>query len=242
MDQSGKLYQPLGQWLYDRARLKRIWNDYYEVDTKNAYCREGSCWRQFVKIRKKYQKDNLLQWTPNERSVPCRLININKNTVQINKLTWSQSKEATTGNIQEAIDDQPEGIWQLLENHTWHIELFEAKELIEKEGGSIHAVSDGSSTDACISFGWVIATKTGIKIASGNSKGYRQTSSHQAESYDMVAVTAFLQIWKNFVDAKDVKLALWCDNKKLIQQVRQRFEYEDSYTIATLALDWDTVE
>ena len=241
-DGSGKLYQPLGQWRSDGASLKRIWNDYYDVTEKVIYRREGNCWRKFIKIGSKFYKDTIGPCTPASTSVPCRLKRVNREAVQICGNICKNANKYTDGLILEVLEQQPASIRELLRNHEWHVEPFEAYQCIIEDGGVIQAASDGSATDLCLTFGWVIATKTGKKLVSGNGQGYGQTSSHRAESYGMVAVTAMLSMWEQYVGAKDIKVQLWCDNKGLVQRVNQRRGYDYSYTTTTLAPDWDTVE
>jgi hypothetical protein len=87
------------------------------------------------------------------------------------------------------------------------------------QGRQLYEVSDGSMGHDSLSFGWVIGTDEGRKLAWGNGPGYGSNTSHRAEGWGKVAVAKFLLHLSRFTATtyrKTLRISSFADNKGLI--------------------------
>lgn len=133
---------------------------------------------------------------------------------------------------------------------TWETALFFGLTMLKphdlkhalSEPSSILIVCDGSAPDKA-SFGWIMSTPTGIRIASchGPASGYNPTS-YRAEGYVMLSPLRFMHHYTTFNNIAQINSPqLVCDNLGLVINVNKALQYDDYYTNATLASDWDVL-
>jgi hypothetical protein len=112
-------------------------------------------------------------------------------------------------------------------------------------GEILYEVSDGSSKRGSLSFGWVIGTETGQKLAWGKGPGYGTDTSHRAESWGKLSAAKFLYHLSRFTRIPlptTTRLISFADNKGLITTLQKRLQYQTAYPNSCLKTVWDLTE
>jgi hypothetical protein len=95
-----------------------------------------------------------------------------------------------------------------------------------EQGQSLYEVSDRSMNQDSISFGWILGTEDGRKLAWGKGPGYGKNTSHRAEGcWGKVAAAKFLFHLSRFTEKayrSDTRLTSFADNKGLITSGQRR--------------------
>jgi hypothetical protein len=104
-------------------------------------------------------------------------------------------------------------------------------------------VSDGSELRKMMSFGWVLSTPTGTRLARCYGPASGPNTSHHAKATGMLAVSSFLLRLSQFCNCHQKwHVRYVSDNQGLITRANDRLKYTHSYPNAILAPDWDSVE
>jgi hypothetical protein len=106
-------------------------------------------------------------------------------------------------------------------------------------------VSDGSDTEAAMSFGWILGTQSGRPLVQNYGPSFGIPSSHCAEAWGMLSGARFLlhyTIYTRHPILEHVKVESMSDNKGLIHRATDRKTYTNVYANSTLAPDWDITE
>jgi hypothetical protein len=114
----------------------------------------------------------------------------------------------------------------------------------QRQLSSLIAVSDGSSMDGNMTFGWTMSLPNGQRIAScaGPAPGTKD-SSFWAEAYGMLLMVRFLFHLFSFCDARQAwQIQLSTDNKPLLQRITEYQQYKTYFPNATSNADWDVVQ
>jgi hypothetical protein len=130
----------------------------------------------------------------------------------------------------------------------WEKQLMQRTEVLVAESTlsqvsnqRIIIASDSSVKDHRASYGWVIATTEGTRIAkcNGPAFGYKPTS-FRAEGYGLLSVLRFLyhsqQKW-----GWNHQYTILCDNKAMIDIMQELFKVDDTYPNYTLSAEWNVI-
>jgi hypothetical protein len=169
------------------------------------------------------------------RSLPCRVI------VDIHK----PKQFGPTECWERFIASQSKWIRHFLEEvHFYsddgHQNIDETLTLHDK-GGHLLSVSDGSVKFHNMSFGWIIATPDGRRLAAGCGPCEGRGNSLRAERAGMLAATLFLALLSHHMDHK-IKAKCISNNKELIRRMTEHKQYEEPFPNATLASEYDIIE
>jgi hypothetical protein len=105
-------------------------------------------------------------------------------------------------------------------------------------------VSDGGAIDDYGSYGWVVSTKEGIKIAQGSGSVFGcDPRSYRAEGYGGKAGTLFLIHCFTYcnVSIPEGQFTLYCDNKGLLKKLQYMRSYNNAINATVLHSEWDIV-
>jgi hypothetical protein len=102
--------------------------------------------------------------------------------------------------------------------------------------------SDGSDKDANMTFGWVLSTGQGKRLATCSGPAHGKSSSHRAEATGMLSGSSFIHRLSQYSGLSTDKLDLFSDNKGLITRIQARRQYSTNHPNAALAPDWDLVK
>ena len=101
--------------------------------------------------------------------------------------------------------------------------------------------SDGSVKGPKASFGWVLSTPKGTRLArcSGPAYGLKPTS-YRAEGYGILSCCRFLHHLHKLSSTATKPFTLYCDNKSMVQKTNQSpTNLDDIWPNSTLESDWD---
>jgi hypothetical protein len=116
---------------------------------------------------------------------------------------------------------------------------------LSSQGAILYKVSDGSMKNQSLSFGWVLGTNCGQKLAWGKGPGYGTDTSHRAEGWRKLAAAKFLFHLSKFTGtpySPSTRIISFADNKGLITTLCRRTHYTTPYPNACLKPDWDLTE
>jgi hypothetical protein len=104
-------------------------------------------------------------------------------------------------------------------------------------------VSDGSELSQKMTFGWVLCTASGIRLAICSGPAFGTGSSHRAEGTGMLSVARFLYHLSQYCNTTiHNPLVYTSDNLGLITCINQRLQYDNCFSNAYLVPDWDFTE
>ena len=107
--------------------------------------------------------------------------------------------------------------------------------------GQFLSVSDGSVKFHNMSFGWIIATPDGRRLAAGSGPCEGRGNSLRSEGAGMLAATLFMALISHHMNHQ-IKATCISDNKELIRRMTDHKQYKEPYPNATLASEYDIIE
>jgi len=145
------------------------------------------------------------------------------------------------------VRSQPEWIRMFLQEIHFYTDdgfanLDEILTVHDKEGYLL-SVSDGSVKFHNMSFGWIIASPDGQRLAAGAGAGPCQGrgNSLRSEGAGMLSATLFLALISHHMEHQ-LKVEFLSDNRELIRRMKDHQHYDDPYPNATLASEYDIIE
>ena len=144
--------------------------------------------------------------------------------------------------IEEEFAKEDPAIQDLLQHVTFLKEPYAIKAMLEQRYPCL-AVSDGSSKEESMTFGWSVHVGP-TEVIRCQGPAYGNATSHRAEGYGALSVFAALKVLFEFAEISfETQIRYGCDNLGLLKRITQRKSYKDSmYPNATNAPDWDLVE
>jgi hypothetical protein len=114
----------------------------------------------------------------------------------------------------------------------------------QRQLSTLITISDGSSMDGNMTFGWTMSLPNGQRIASCASPAPgSKDSSFRVEAYGMLSMVRFLFHLFSFCDAHQAwQIQLSTDNKPLLQRITEYQQYKTYFPNATSNADWDVVQ
>jgi len=169
------------------------------------------------------------------RSLPCKVI--------VDKTTRKQY--GPTECWDSFIASQPSWIRNFLEEvHFYTDDGYQNIDEIliqHDQFGHLLSVSDGSVKFHNMSFGWIIATPDGRRLAAGCGPCEGRGNSLRSEGAGMLAATLFMALISHHMH-HTIKAKCISDNKELIRRMTEHKQYEEPYPNATLASEYDIIE
>jgi hypothetical protein len=105
-------------------------------------------------------------------------------------------------------------------------------------------LGDNGSKLACkMTFGWILCTSNGLRLAICSGPAYGTGTSHRAKATGMLSAAKLLYHLAQYCNMPIVdQLIYTSDNKDLIIRMRQRQQYKTCFPNVTLAPDCDLTE
>ena len=257
------LYQPLGDWLDSGDQLRRQWPFYYDLRSKFLYVRHQDQYLQY-----EHQSDQVfihsrsLTWTPHSHSLPVHATMLHGQDMwqiqhPIPVLPTSPLPQIPE-TFQEYVDCLP--LWEqdLFAQLEMSFGCYTLLDLIDQypvespssnhdkpqQLSSLIAVSDGSSMEGNMTFGWTMSLPNGQRLAgcAGPAPGSKD-SSFRAEAYGMLSMLRFLFHLTSFCAATPTwQTQFSTDNQPLLKRIREYQRYNTYYPNATANADWDVLQ
>jgi hypothetical protein len=112
-----------------------------------------------------------------------------------------------------------------------------------EDHGYLLAVSDGSVKSHDMSFGWILTTSTGDRLAAAaagpcNGRG----NSLRAEGAGMLSATMFIALITKYLEIEQMRIVFISDNSELIRRLKVHKHYDEPYPNETLKSEFDVTE
>ena len=108
--------------------------------------------------------------------------------------------------------------------------------------GHLLAVSDGSVLFHNMSFGWILATPSGLRLVGAAGPCNGRGNSLRAEGAGMLSVTLFIAILTKYLKMKSFNIVCIADNAELIRRCNAHKHYKEPYPNETLRSEFDVTE
>jgi hypothetical protein len=163
-----------------------------------------------------------------------------------NGITWRVHPHHNIWESQTLIPEPQNAYMETQSMEAWEKQLLQHMEiLVPMETITHHTqhqliiASDGSVQDHRASFGWIIATPGGNRLAkcSGPAYGYNP-SSYRAEGYGILSVIRFIHISRKKWGWTSTYTIL-CDNKAIVKILQDPIKQEDAYPNLAISAEWD---
>lgn len=104
------------------------------------------------------------------------------------------------------------------------------------------AVSNGSVKSHDMSFGWILSTPTGHRLAAATGPCNGRGNSLRAEGAGMLSVTMFVALMTKYLDLEQLKIVFISDSSELIRRLKVHKHYDKPYPNETLKSEFDVTE
>jgi hypothetical protein len=243
---------PLGPWLYPPSLLRRSWPVYFDPISKKVFLRSAD---GFFICHRRTKVCYSIGWTralaPPDSAIPA-MATIHDNSVLEMHPSGSHSVMNDPPHLpffedfDSYVRSLPESDRTLLEHISFYmgpLEIIQRCQELSAAGTNIEflTVSDGSSANGSMSFGWkcVLSDGTPIAEASGPAFGSKATS-YRSEAYGVASATKFFVHLFRFCDIPPCwTFRFVSDNLGLINRLTQLVQYSEHFPNLTLRPDWD---
>ena len=227
--------EPLGTWNSTVAR--GYWPSYYH--NGQVYRKRGNKWEVYSTDYKMRE----VEWIPTASSQPVSA-SFNQgmcSSVRISLLTPIHSALPTPTCFHTWIVQQLPNAMEVVGHFTFHLPEEEFSRELTR-GTTLQAVSDGSDINHCMSFGWVLSTPKGKRLASSSGPAFGHGTSHRAEATGIKSIAWFARLAKEYYGVYFLKVNFVADNSSIINTCIKRNEYEYAYANSTVQNDFDIVQ
>jgi hypothetical protein len=244
---------PLGDWLHTPARLRRSWPVYVDDTSKRVFLRSADgfflCYRRAPSIYSiGWRRVDL----PPDSAIPAMATLHDDDVLELHETTGHhqavslQSAHPLFTDFSLYVAALPAAEQQLLEHVTFYMSPFEIIQYCQSlhdSGTTIEflTVSDGSSANGSMSFGWkcVLLDGTPIAEACGPAYGSKATS-YRSEGYGVASATTFFVHLFRYCDIPPCwEYHYISDNLGLINRLNLLIAHPEHFPNITLQPDWD---
>jgi len=243
-----KLTQALGHWLVHRDKLRREWTFHHDPISDILYQVRGNgnihC---HERLYHDYDSDpcNTITELPPTATPADIHPAYGNHTYRLlhNRSQWqiSANSHHPSHNIQTAVDQLD----------TWETDLLDQLQFLNRSStildrfaaGRLLFCSDGSAAHHQGSFGWILSTPTGERLARCNGPAYgHKISSYRAEGYGLLSVLRFIILMRiEYTITVPWEVTILCDNESMVKNCKKHQDPTTVYPNSTLGSDWDII-
>jgi hypothetical protein len=263
---AGQLFGHLGTWLQPGGKLRRQWQSYFDYRYKFLYRYVDGQYFQYELFDTRFITGCPTPWKPNDYCVPVTIHETSRDCWSLThppSLPTHPERLPIATTFEEYLHQLPTQEQHLFASLDLLHDPFEIlahfnqeyQDLPDTDDDSttstttptppttIHMVSDGSELSQKMTFGWVLCTANGIRLAICSGPAFGTGSSHRAEGTGMLSAARFLYHLSHYCNTQILNpLVYTSDNLGLITRMNQRLQYDQCFSNATLAPDWDLTE
>ena len=111
-----------------------------------------------------------------------------------------------------------------------------------EENDYLLAVSDGSVKFHNMSFGWILSTPSGERLAAAAGPCNGRGNSLRAEGAGMLSISMFIALIIKYLEVEPMKIVFISDNLELIKRLKAHKHYTEPYPNETLKSEFDVTE
>ena len=240
-----KLHVRLGHWTEPSHNLRTQWTHWFDRLTNTLYQRrvDGS-FTSHQKLQQDYDKDI----TEANVTLPAAAVPVDVTVyphtwkVHPNYVHWRlppQPPPPPSEEIQDTIAALPHWESELLTGLALNLPQAQLFHIIQHQ--PIMIGSDGSQQDSRASFGWVLSTTDGQRLATCKGPCYgSQPTSYRAEGYGLLSACRFLLLLQDHFQLDVPSPSIVCDNRTMVNRASKPPGNLDCiYPNETLAAEWD---
>ena len=247
-----------GRWQIPGHRLRRRRQTYFEHATRRVYHWQHGCYWEYTRgdcLIHAYRPKQPSGWLPTPTCIPIDGDVRHSGLLIARHLPAPQEAASATfqknQEFHEYLSSLPLWERQLLQGIVVYTNPDEIRKKFPTPITStsrLILVSDGSSRQSHITYGWALGSDDNEIFAEHAGAGYGEPTSHRAERWGMLSGVLFLHRLYTFLQIHElpslssVPLSILSDNNGLVQRISHRLKYKKCYPNATLTPDWDLVE
>ena len=237
---------PLGKWTANHSKYG-TWSAYINTKNKEIYVKESHTWNTYINRGSQlFLKTRNVNYKPLQEHLPITVEMLSNGKQYCNFLATSgfvKPKQLGPAIDWESMLNLQPGWIQKLMGRIRYSHISDIVDYIAKEEYLI-VVSDGSVRQNHMTFGWLLSTPAGTRIAEGSGPCNGRPSSLRSEAAGMLSASLFIAMIQEFTQFSfnKIKMVFAADNKSLIDRQNQHKQYTTPYSNATLAAEFDLTE
>ncbi|OEU15138.1 hypothetical protein FRACYDRAFT_239817 [Fragilariopsis cylindrus CCMP1102] len=150
-------------------------------------------------------------------------------------------------NWKQFLQSKPEWVQELLVETAFYTTMDGEPDFYEiiaehDKHGHLICVSDGSVKFHNMSFGWILATPKGKRLAGSKGPCRGRGNSLRAEGAGMLSGTMLIAMMVQFLNRQEIKVTCISDNAELIRRCKAHKHYNEPYPNETLTSEFDVSE
>ena len=241
---SHTLIQPLGGWLPTHSH-RGLWKSYISTNDIVYDRQPDSTWNTYYRrgctLIPQHQS---IVFHPTTTHQPIDIISFSNGTKYCNLPSPMPQQPSPFPSIDwdTLLKNQPNWIQQLLQSIQFD-DVHSIVHAITNEDFLL-VVSDGSAKQHGMTYGWIMSTNTGVRIASGNGPCNGRPSSLRSEAAGMLAASLFIAMIQEFTNNHfdSISIHFMADNMELINRQSLHLNYTNPYPNMTLKAEFDLTE
>jgi hypothetical protein len=257
-DGTSAAFLNFGKWTNQGLEM-RTRRESYITKQKEVYHWVDSCYwllKTNPTTTTYYHPSRATDWIPDNLATPISVTptsHTTENAFEVEYFSYVPT-QSTSHHLSQYDDFQdylrrlPDWEQQLLQNIQFKYGEFSTMYYIHElppAKQELYAVSDGSMAHNTTTFGWILGTKDGQRLAWCSGPGFGPATSHRAECWGQLSIARFLHHLPKFSSMtypQHLQIVPMTDNQGLITSLTKRNAYSTPYPNATLQPDWDLIE
>jgi hypothetical protein len=236
-----RLIQPLGQWTILTEHMRQAWHFWQDPSTNKLYHQIENEIREYRRLWYDYDCD---EYTITN-NIPRNAVPVD---VEDNGVTWRVKAHHNTWAPQRNPQAELDIRASTQQMDEWERQLLQGMEILVAHDIFLHQITqpmmiacDGSVQDHRASYGWIMSTTDGTRLAkcTGPAYGYRPTS-FRAEGYGILSAVRFIHLSQKKWNALS-QYTIICDNEAIVNIMQEQHRVEDTYTNQRLNAEWDVI-
>jgi hypothetical protein len=236
------LHQRLGNWIVPKTSMRRNWTHWHNPQDDTLYqATANGHYTSHTRLRHDFDKDT----TGIHAELPAAAVPAD---TKEHTDTWSVTPHHISWNEPTPPPLEPNDIYLYINTlRPWEKDLLDHLDLavLQQEffqiltTQSIIIATDGSVQGQMASFGWIMSTSAGHRIAICKGPSYgSKPASYRAEGYGLLSATRLLHHLKIKYTIQPTCLIV-CDSKSMVKKASNLPTLDDIYANSTLASEWD---
>jgi exonuclease III len=243
----GYLYVSLGPWLHPSDKLRRNWPIIYSPSSDSLYIRSADHYEIHPASRTRIFPYTMAASVPVQPhdGIPVDVTETTSGwrTPGIISPVTPLLPTILAPTFDAYVDQQPEHVATLLPRIRWYCQDAYEFCTLASNLDNILLVTDGGANDAMGTFGWVIGTTSGTRLAAGSGPVFGfDPRSYRAETYGCRAGMTFLQLVFQFCRCTMTgTLSVRFDNQGLLKKQTSFRKYSLAKFSCALHSEWDAI-
>ena len=243
----GYLHSHPGSWLQPASKLQRAWPYLYSPSGDTLYVRSGLQYQIHSRVRTRiysYGMTHAVSIPPDDGiPIDCTEIFDGWRIPGFPASLLPSPSVPLSSTFDDFLDQQPEHVAALLPRINWYCDDIYDFCRQATDLSKILLVCDGGAADNMGTFGWIIGTSSGTRLASGSGPVFGfDPRSYRSETYGCRSGLSFIKLAFSFCNLPMTgTLSVRCDNLGLIKKQASFRKFALAKYSAALHSKWDAL-